>query len=207
MFLDIETVVNPSAIKMLDDPTPPRNIKDPDKIAAAIAEKRADIIELAPLDSDLAKIAGIGYAIGEDGPIVPNIVSKKNTEKKVIEDFWLQFALVRGRCAGYNIISFDLPFIMKRSFDLGVKPSIIPYLAKFRSEPITDLFMLLCNWDYRNGHKFKWVCKRYGVEILAEGVNGSMVKDMSEKELREYMISDVSAVRELYYKMRGYYFM
>ena len=207
MFLDIETTADDKAIAILDDPKAPGNIKDPEKIALAIAERKQQIIDIAPLDSDLAKIACIGYAVGMDGEIVTNVVTKKLTEKKVLENFWMQYAICGGRSVGYNHMSFDLPFIMKRSFALGVRPSIIPNLAKYRSDPTTDLFMLLCNWSYQSGHKFKWVCRRYGIEILEEGVDGSNVKDMSEEELRKYSYSDIHATRELYKKMQGYYFV
>lgn len=207
MFLDIETEGNDKAIALLPEPAAPGNIKDPEKIKAAIAEKKIEQVERAPLDSDLGLIRGIGYALGAGGPIVTNIVTKKNPEKKVLEDFWLQFAGTNGKCAGYNIISFDLPYIVKRSFDLGVKPSIFPTLIKYRSDPTVDLFMLLCNWDYHNGHKFKWVCKRYGIEVLEEDMDGSMVKDMNDKQLEKYMYSDVNATRQLYYRMQGYYFL
>lgn len=206
MFLDLETVVNESAIKLIDDPKPAKNLVDPVKIAADIAAKKQDIIDHAPLDNDYGKITAIGYAVGRNGSIITNLVSKKNTEKMVLQDFWLQYAIVHGRCAGYNIMNFDLPFILKRSFDLGVRPSMLPNLAKYRSDPTTDLFMLLCSWDYTKGHKFKFVCKRYGIKVEAEGMDGSQVKDMTPEELRIYLHSDISATRELYYRMQGYYF-
>lgn len=206
MFVDIETVANESAIKLIDDPKPAKNLVDPVKIAADIAAKKQDIIDHAPLDSDYGRIAAIGYAIGRNGEIVTNLVSKKNSEKAVLSDFWLQYAIVHGRSAGYNIMSFDIPFIMKRSFDLGVRPSILPHLSKYRSDPTVDLYMLLCNWDYTKGHKFKFICKRYGIKVEAEGVDGSQVKDMSPEELKLYLHSDVAATRELYYRMQGFYF-
>ncbi len=206
MFLDIETRTNEKAVAMLDPIKAPGNLKDPAKIQAAIEEKTQERLERAPLDSDLGLIAGIGYAIGSKGEVITNIVTKKNSEVKVLEDFWTQFAIVGGRCAGYNILNFDLPYIVKRSFDLGVRPSLLPQLIKYRTEPVTDLFMLLSGWDYRNGHNFKWICKRYGIPIL-EDTDGSMVKDMSEAELRMYMQSEISATRELYFRMRGYYFI
>ncbi len=206
MFLDIETVGNEAAVKLIDDPKPAKNLVDPVKIAADIAAKKQDIIDHAPLDNDYGKIAAIGYAIGRSGEIVTNLVSKKNTEKSMLQDFWMQYAIVHGRSAGYNIISFDLPFILKRSFDLGVRPSMLPNLAKYRTDPTTDLFMLLCNWNYMQGHKFKWILKRYGIKYEAEGMDGSMVKDMTPEELRVYLHADVAATRELYYRMEGYYF-
>lgn len=206
MFVDIETGADEAAIKLLDAPTAPKNIKDPVKIEAAIAEKLADTIEHAPLNRDIGKILAIGYAIGRDGSVMTNIVSKKNTEKSVLQDFWMQFAIVHGRAAGYNILGFDFPFILRRSFALGVKPSIIPHLSKYRTEPITDLMMILCDWNYLEAKKFKWICKRYGIKLEAEGVDGSMVKDMSPEEIHVYLHSEVAATRELYYRMQGFYF-
>jgi len=48
---------------------------------------------------------------------------------------------------------------MRRSFALGIKSSIIPNLAKYRTSPTLDLMMVLYNWG--RAKSLKWVCRRY----------------------------------------------
>jgi len=93
---------------------------------------------------------------------------------------------------------------MRRSFDLGVKASIIPSLAKYRLEPTIDLMGILYNWGAAKG--LKWVCKRYGIDNPLPDLDGSMVQDMDAETLRAYAANDVKLVQALYKKMSGIYF-
>jgi hypothetical protein len=210
LFFDIETVVNPKAIKLLPDPKIDKRIKDPDKIAAAKEEKLADTIEMAPLDPDLAMVTLISMQIGMDGePMFPHVMKKgpnKMTEAQVIKEFWKYFALCNGCAVGYNVLSFDLPFLLRRSMDLSITPAIAPNLAKYKNEPITDLYGILYNWSWEKSKGLKWLAKRYNIEVLAPEVDGSMVKDMTEEELLLYGASDLHVTVELYRKMNGIYF-
>ena len=225
LFVDIETTASPDAQLFLPEPKIDKRIKDEEKIASARAEKLAEALELAPLDPDLATVALISMQIGTQGDPVILLVDRPEvkisarlekqlttnhatimTEAGAVRTFWKYFAMCGGRAVGYNIIAFDIPFLLRRSFDLGVKPVIIPNLAKYRTEPLTDLFCLLFNWDWQRSKKLKWVCTRYGIEVLAPEVDGSMVKDLSPKELVEYGLSDLHATVELFKRMNGYYF-
>jgi hypothetical protein len=226
LFIDIETVASPDAQLLLPEPKIDKRIKDEVKIAAAREEKLAEALELAPLDPDLATIALISMQIGTQGDPTILLIDRPEikisarlkklltttcyttimTEAAAIQTFWKYFAMCGGRAVGYNIISFDIPFLLRRSFDLGVKPAVIPNLAKYRVEPLTDLFCLLFNWNWQGSKKLKWVCTRYGIEVLAPEVDGSMVKDLSPKELVEYGLSDLHATVELFKRMNGYYF-
>jgi DNA polymerase III epsilon subunit-like protein len=128
------------------------------------------------------------------------------TEEVALTQFWQYFAICDGRSIGFNHVSFDLPFLVRRSFDLGVRPPFMPNLAKYRSEPSTDLYSLLYNWNWQSSHGLKFVCKRYGIPVLAPDVDGSMVKDMSPVNLVKYGLSDLAATVGLYKRMSGYYF-
>jgi hypothetical protein len=222
LFVDIETIAHPAILDFLPEPKAAKNVKDPEKIKASIAEKTAELLEQAPLDPDLAQVALISMQIGEDGDPVIALVTKKITaakkffkdqpcvkvlsESAALELFWKYFSMTDGRAVGYNLISFDLPFLVRRSFDLGVRPPYMPNLAKYRAEPITDLYCLLYNWDWQKSKGLKWVCKRYDISVQAPDVDGSMVKDMTPAELVKYGLSDLDATVQLYQRMNGYYF-
>lgn len=227
LFFDLETQANPENLALASEPKAPANLKDPVKIAAAIEEKKAELIANAALDPDYGKILSIGMSYGDeidvlvvgdcliniDGTIEdtegnPVSFTQKEfyTEAKIIEIFWHHFADCGGNCVGYNILGFDLPYLMRRSMALGVKVPFIPNLAKFRTEPITDLMAILYNWGSDRYKGLKQVAKLYGITNECPDVDGSKVKDLTTEQLRAYQASDVKLVIDLYKRMNGVYF-
>ena len=204
LFFDIETEGNPEVYDIMPEPTAPANYKDADKIAAYIAEKKAEQQTMAALDADYGRIIAIGMQLGLNSNPISYTVNDHYSETEGIRIFWENFAKAHGVSCGYNIIGFDLPYILRRSFALGVKPSIIPNLAKYQTYPTIDLMGILYNWGQAKG--LKWVCKRYGIENPLPDLDGSKVKDMDQETLIKYSINDVKLIVELYKKMDGIYF-
>jgi DNA polymerase elongation subunit (family B) len=226
LFFDIETLANPENLALMPEPKAPGNLKDPAKIEAAIEEKRQELIENAALDPDYGKVLSIGYATSVDGPVVVHMVGEvyfakqyyppealeevvvedTYTEKDLITGFWQVFADCRGACVGYNILGFDLPYLMARSMYLGVHVPLIPNLAKFRTDPVTDLMAIRYNWDAYKNKGLKQVCKLLGIPNDCPDVDGSQVKDLDLQTLRTYQASDVKLTIELFKRMNGVYF-
>lgn len=203
LFFDIETEVDPDAIQFMPEPQAPGNYKDEAKIAAYVEEKRAEQIERAALDADYGRIIAIGFKV-DDSITVSKSVFDERDESDLIKIFWNFYASAQGVSCGYNIIGFDLPYLMRRSFALGITPSIIPNLAKYRYHPTLDLMMVLYNWQNFKGLKF--VADRYGIPNPLPDLDGSQVKDMDAFTLRAYVENDVNMVYELWKRMRGVYF-
>ena len=155
------------------------------------------------LDADFGKIVAIAWKENHDA-IDSRLVTGDYTEKELLQQFWSVYGKNRGISCGYNIIGFDLPYIMRRSFDLQVTPTIIPNLAKYRTSPTLDLMMVLYNWSGFKGLKF--VAKRYGIPNPMPEMDGSKVKDMDSETLRAYVENDVDLVYQLYLRMSGVYF-
>jgi hypothetical protein len=203
LFFDIETESNPDAIQYLEEPTAPSNWKDPDKIQSYVEEKKAEQVDRMALDADYGKIVAIGVKV-DDSVIASHMATDGHDEKDIIKIFWNFYASANGQSCGYNIIGFDLPYLMRRSFALGVKPSLIPNLAKYRTAPTLDLMMVLYNWSGFKG--LKWVAQRYGLDNPLPDLDGSQVKDMDSDTLRAYVENDVYLVYQLYERMKGIYF-
>lgn len=205
LFFDIETTAHPKAQDFIQV-KPPANYKDPAKIAEYVQEKSTEQLANAALDPDLGAVRAIAWRIGPNGETVVRLVNGKASETEVISEFWsLLFSFrLMGRCCGYNILSFDLPFLMHRSMDLGVRMNASPNLARYRTDPITDLFAILFNWGPGKG--LKWVAKRYGLRNSVPELDGSQVAGMDDALLSQYVASDVDLVAQLYRKMCGVYF-
>ena len=209
IYFDIETKTNEEVIKFIPDPSPPGHYKKPETIAKYVEEKRAEKIEKAALDADFGKIVAIGIKEDNGDPyslLVGEEIAEDNvlTEADAISWFWALFNHHRRVCCGYNIIGFDLPYLLRRSFDLGIFVPAIPNLSKYQTHPTLDLMNVLYNWGQPRGLKF--VCERYGIENPLPDLDGSMVKDMDAATLKAYVENDVMLVSRLWNKMLGIYF-
>lgn len=205
LFFDIETEANPQTLHFMEQPSAPSNYKDSEKIKAYIDSKMEEQIEKAALDADYGRIVAIG--IQEDDEPVESWVANSSQigdEKDALIWFWGKLKLHAGYCCGYNIIGFDLPYLMRRSFDLGVWLPVNPDLSRYRTRPTLDLMMVLYNWS---GYKsLKFVAERYGLDNPLPELKGSQVKNMDAETLKAYVENDVLLVHQLYSKMSGIYF-
>lgn len=205
LFFDIETAVNLDALAFLPEPTAPANYKDAEKIAQYVTEKKAEQVLQSPLDADLGMVMAIAMQRGlENAPEVYLAGDDETPDEAALLDcFWRSFAQLDGRACGYNILGFDLPYLLRRSFALDIDVPLLPRLAKYQTEPVVDLMGILYNWDNVRG--LKWVCKRYGIPNALPDLDGSKVAGMDCDTLRNYAGNDLTLVVELYKRMCGVY--
>lgn len=121
---DISTAPIDGCADWLDEPQAPSNWKDPAKIAAYIAEKKADQTERAGLDPDLGRITGIG--VWQSGYPSPEIwlCRSETDERNALDIFAEAHKSLALELIGFNSLKFDWPFLMRRAAYLGVKLSI-----------------------------------------------------------------------------------
>lgn len=201
MFFDLETIGNLDTIQYLPEPEAPGNYKDPEKIAKAIEEKKQEQINRAALDPDYGEIITIGYTKSPDDVKVTVLFGD---EKKMLKDFWDAFHECSGKCVGYNILGFDLPYLLRRSMAHNVKPRTIPFLAKYRTDPVTDLMGILYNWNIAKS--LKQVAKIYQLPVDCPEVDGSLVGSLPLEDIIRYQISDVKLTISLWQRMNKVYF-
>lgn len=206
LFLDIETIARPGAEVLLPEPCAPANYKDPEKIAAYIAEAKAKQQEKMALDPDCCEIVTIAWAF-DTGPISgwDRDTAGLEYESDLLQYFWAYMERGHGSywpLVGYNVGEFDLPILMRRSFLLGVKPSVEWEYRKYRKDNVLDLMQVLYGWapPYKS---LKHVCRMCGIPE-PEG-DGADVATMSPEERIAHCKSDVEATRALYYKGKGWY--
>jgi predicted PolB exonuclease-like 3'-5' exonuclease len=120
IVFDIETIPQDEArlLALAPEFTAPANLKDPEKIAAAVARKRADYLADAALNWKTAEIVLVGMSDGEQ--FTPFV----GAEKEIIEATLSVFAsaLADGVVVGgHNVKGFDLPMLVNRARVLGVR--------------------------------------------------------------------------------------
>jgi predicted PolB exonuclease-like 3'-5' exonuclease len=118
-LFDVET--GPSSPEVLERVKPKfeaaRNLKDPAKIAAAVAEKEETWRDMAALDATTGTVLCVGVASGSSVRII------EGEERDLLRDFWQWLTERIGageQVAGFNIYGFDLPMLIRRSWILGV---------------------------------------------------------------------------------------
>jgi predicted PolB exonuclease-like 3'-5' exonuclease len=121
IVFDIETIPQDEAklLALAPEFTAPANLKDPAKIEAAIARKRADYLADAALNWKTAEVVLIGA--GDDTGIQSFTAG---TEKELIGNFLglLGEALPDGvAVGGHNVKGFDLPMLVNRARVHGLK--------------------------------------------------------------------------------------
>ena len=167
IVFDIETVPQDEAklLALAPEFTAAANLKDPEKIAASIAKKRADYLADAALNWKTAEVVLIGA--GDDAGIQS---FTGGTEKELVGNFLtlLGDALADGVAAGgHNVKSFDLPMLINRARVHGLKiPATVLSFWKGRpqwAENIFDTLELLSFGKSFDGNGVEDVARVFGL--------------------------------------------
>jgi 3'-5' exonuclease len=171
----------------------PSNYKDPEKIAANIKEQEDAFIEKAALSPMTGQIVSIAYQIA-GGPKTFKSYGHELTEQGLLADFMEVYKSCSGgaygKIAGWNIKSFDLPFIVRRCWALGIK---VPH--SLMPQGTVRFYWPPCFIDLRE----IWGCGEYGQHISGsldavgacfglgrkQGHGGDFAKLYADPETRE----------------------
>ena len=119
IILDIETIAYPR--EKLEAMMPAfgavGNTKDPAKVAAQVEEQKAAWIEKAALSATTASVAIIGMLSASSTIIMR---ADDHEERTMLSQFWAHIHSTGALIVGHNLRSFDLPFLIRRSFIKGV---------------------------------------------------------------------------------------
>jgi predicted PolB exonuclease-like 3'-5' exonuclease len=118
LYFDIETGAADDAVQFEPTFEASRVLKDPAKIAADIADKRAAWWDKLALSALTGQVLAIGWACDE-GEVTVITQTSTVTEEDVIRAFWNATAKAE-RLVGFNSNAFDLPFLWRRSIKLGM---------------------------------------------------------------------------------------
>lgn len=119
------------------------NIKDPDKIAAKVAEAEAnhrhDFLERAALNPLTGRVVAIGLLYPDSGEF--HVIGHED-EAATLREFWDTTRGEMGRIhqmVGFNSNSFDLPFLIRRSWKHRVPVPFGIRRGRYWSDEMVDL--------------------------------------------------------------------
>ncbi len=167
IVFDIETIPQDEArlLALAPEFVAPANLKDPAKIEAAIARKRADYLADAALNWKTAEVVLVGA--GDDTGIQSFTAG---TEKELVGNFLtlLGDALADGvAVGGHNVKGFDLPMLVNRARVHGLKiPMSLLWFWKGRPtwhESVFDTLELLSFGRSFEGNGVEDVARVFGL--------------------------------------------
>lgn len=198
IIVDIETVPRDDISHLLPEPSAPGNIKDPEKIAAAIAQKKLEQLPRAGLDNCLNRIVALGYISSEMSDRTPRVLTSENDiwEEHSLNQFWSEYKMNKfepGKTLiGFHIRGFDLPVMLQRTRLLGMPLPNLDY-GKF-SRSIRDIAEDLAFGDpkWEGGaqvmsRSLKSYCSLFDIDVPDDDSDGSEIGGL-------YMAQDWDAI-------------
>jgi len=219
--LDIETMANPDAVALMPEPdVKTGNLKDPDKIAAKIAEAKAEQAEKAALDPLTARIASFaavgGSVVEPEAKEFVQVIQEATdmAERDLIQGIFAILGTESVRIVTWNGIGFDLPMIYKRALILGVDPAnfgappLSAWTKRYAADKHYDLMQIWGGWrDYvKLDTVAKLVLGANKVEFDVTKIAELVATEEGSAELAEYNLQDTRLTWELFKRMNGFLF-
>ena len=200
IFVDIETVPG-EQIPSLDEISAPSNYKDEAKIQAYKEANQIELWKKQALNSMQGRIICIGYTIDDSPQMITgdeaNILSL--FESKISELFYMNNYIF----CGWNIGSFDLPWLWRKSIQHDL-PKLRKMIPKDNRTAYIDLMKVWAS-DYKDFVSLD-SCAKF-LNIPHETEKGSSVFDWWQKgeidKIADHCCKDILTTKEIYGRIYG----
>jgi DNA polymerase elongation subunit (family B) len=186
---------NPADVKL-------GNTKDPDKIAERIRQAEenhvTDYIKNAALDALSGQVLCIGYRLERDEPAI--LSSDADGEAAMLRQWWelLNTWERQPRLIGFNVKSFDLPFLIKRSWKHRIT---VPYWirhGRYWNDLIVDLREVWQLGDNRAHGSLGAISRHLGLgEKTGNGADFANLWKTNRQAAIDYCLQDVKLTQQV----------
>lgn len=188
-IVDIETGPADAIDQFAPEIEAPSNYKDPAKIEAYKAEKLREWKDSAALSAITGKVLAIGLRY--QGEFIPLI----GDEATVIKEFWQRVTRNGAFIAdliGFNNASFDIPFLVRRSWKLGVDVPSTLVNGRYLNSRIIDLMQVWKCGDYQASVSLDKLARYLGVgEKSGSGAEFAALLATDKPKAIEYLANDL----------------
>lgn len=171
------------------------------------------------LTGEYGRVLAIGVIMEVNGAVVQSgcLGRDRQTrsfhlqERRTLRAWWKllkQFRPDADLIVTFNGISFDLPFLYKRSVINRVQPTVNLSFARYRSRPIFDVMHEWNKWDLKKYISLDELARILGLKSpKRDGMDGSRVYDRfcegpsAHEDLAAYCMADVRVLRQCWYRM------
>lgn len=195
-ILDCETAALPEDQLALVKPDfqPAKNLRDPEKIKADVAEKEQAWRDRAALSPLTGQILAIGLMDSIDG----KQAILEGTELQTLPLFWWHWGK-GGKFVGFNVREFDFRFAVTRSrlLDIPVPPDLFD--GRYWSKSIVDLMDVFCCYSRDTaGYSLNAICKAMGLgEKNGSGKDFARLYSEDREKALEYLKMDLLLTAKL----------
>ncbi|HEY8109134.1 MAG TPA: ribonuclease H-like domain-containing protein [Patescibacteria group bacterium] len=199
LFFDIETIPAPKQLEpRLKELYELKKAKKATRGSTQTPQSFSAYLRMTSLDGSFGRICCLAYAIDDQ-----EVQALAGDERSILEGFWAQ-ATPDTLFIGHNVFDFDLPFVIKRSRILGVRPSVMPNLARYRSNSAYDTMHEWTGWG-RTNVSLHALSVALGLPTSKDDIDGSQVADYFAAgkldEIVTYCKKDVELTRQVYDRM------
>lgn len=166
IILDIETAPVMDAAQWLEMPTAPANYKDPEKIAAYIAEREAKQLADCALDPDLCQVVAVGVYHGI-GAHVRSLATHREADLLS----WAASYMSLNNLVGFNVL-WDLHVLARRALYLQIEWPAME-LDRYRHPQVIDLLEILSGHGRYPMRSLDWYCRRFGLDVPTDPISGA----------------------------------
>lgn len=201
IVFDIETGPLPDIVldALMPEFEPAANLKDPDKIAADIAKKKAKFKQDAALSPLTGRVLAVGFQpdFGD-----PPLILADDDEAVLLASVWNHFRTAGGQrrpmFVGFNVHAFDLPFLVKRSWVNGV--DIPPNIRQGRywADWFVDLREIWQLGDRQASGSLDAICRALGLgEKNGSGADFAKLWKEDREQAIKYLLNDLELTAKL----------
>lgn len=203
IVFDIETAPLPDAEleQFMPKEWPLGNIKDPEKIKAAIEEKKKAWKEDAALRALTGRVLVIGMMIGD----TPVILSEPGTEATIIYEFWDAVRMSETNIhniVGFNVKLFDLPFLMQRSWKWNLTIPMDLFDGRYFSRHVVDLRERWQCGDRQAPGSLDAIARHMGIGAKSgSGKDFAGLWDQDREKALQYIKNDLDLTSKIAHRM------
>lgn len=170
-------------------------------------------LEKAALSAETGRIITIGYLPVGAYDNEAYLDDAGLDETKLLRRFWAGYEKVvrqRGRIVGWNSNGFDVPFIIKRSWILGVPVPSNVYRGKWISDTFIDLMQLWSVHEFRKFAKLDHCARVLGLgnktdQACTGAQFAKWYRDPQRHEqAKEYGLLDLVLTRKIYERLSSH---
>ncbi|HMH15681.1 MAG TPA: hypothetical protein VK578_21455 [Edaphobacter sp.] len=158
----------------------------------------------AALDALSGRIVCIGGILVDEFRALSAFTLLNDDESALLLEFWDRLEREQVKCfIAHNGLSFDLPFIWRRSVVNQVRPRFQFDLRRYKTEPIYDTMCVWGNWEPRGNVSLDALAK--GLGLGSKSGSGAEVSGLWNsgrfEELADYCLHDCWLTYGCYCKM------
>ncbi len=157
---------------------------------------KANAIDKAALSPQTGELLAIGYRVELKDDQTP--MQERFSEFEILQGFWMRYAEIRksgGQMIGHNIIHFDIPFLIGRSWAQGIEiPATVLKGRYIENQTFVDT-QQIGETVYGAKLELAYLSQMYGGPGKPEGEDGSMFAETLKTDpqrAKEYLINDLA---------------